>query len=136
MKITIEVHIDAPLEIVWRAFNNPDDILRWDGSDEWQVIHASNDLRVGGSLRLRIHPKDGQPPFDFVATYTLVEPMRLVEWQDSSGRLARTEFWRTDTYVLVRQAFDGDTEIPEEEQRRDWQGVLDRFAQHVAKLVG
>jgi len=37
VKITIEKNINAPIADVWRAFNNPDDIVQWDGTAPWRV---------------------------------------------------------------------------------------------------
>ena len=68
MRIRTEVLIDAPLDVVWRAFNDPAEITQWDASDDWRTTWASNDLRVGGLLRLRIEPRHGEAGFDFAAT--------------------------------------------------------------------
>lgn len=79
MKIAIESRVAAPIHAVWKAFNDPDDILVWDACDDWRAAKASNDLRVGGMLALRIEARDGETGFDFAATYTRVEPERLIE---------------------------------------------------------
>ena len=54
MQITIEKNIIATIDEVWNAFNNPDDILQWDYTDEWKTTWVSNDLKVGGKLLLFI----------------------------------------------------------------------------------
>lgn len=136
MKLTVRVRIPAPIQVVWRAFNDPDDILRWDASPAWRTVRASNDLRVGGQLRLRIEPRDGQPPFDYGVTYTRIEPMTLIEWRmDEDGdenRHVRVEFRAEPTGVVMTQTFDREPTPSPDEQRRDWQGVLDTFARYVA----
>lgn len=133
MKIITETEILAPIDAVWRAFNDPDDILQWDASDEWHTIAVSNDLKVGGLLELRIAAKDGKSGIDFTATYTQVEPSCLIEWrQMDDDRLVRVEFAETGTGTVVRQTFDADPTIPGDEERADWQGVLDNFGRHVA----
>ena len=136
MKITIETNIAAPIEDVWRAFNNPDDILQWDASDDWHTTWASNDLKVGGKLLLRIEPNDGGIGFDFAATYTQIELKRLIKFRDDDDRMARMEFIETDTGVTIRQTFDAELTHTEEYQRADWQAVLDRFARHVERQCG
>ena len=46
MKITVETNVAAPLDAVWKAYTNPDDIKRWNAaSDDWQTTSASVDLR-------------------------------------------------------------------------------------------
>jgi uncharacterized protein YndB with AHSA1/START domain len=133
MKIVTETRIPAPIDVVWRAFNDPDDILQWDACDEWHTITASNDLKVGGLLELRIEAKVGKSSFDFVAIYTQVEANRLIEWrQMDDDRLVRVDFSENGTGTIVRQTFDADPTIPSDEERADWQGVLDNFGRHVA----
>ncbi|MDN5788895.1 SRPBCC domain-containing protein [Pseudorhodobacter sp.] len=137
MKIIAETKIPAPINVVWRAFNDPDDILQWDTSDEWHTIKASNDLKVGGLLELRIEAIDGKSGFDFAATYTRIELNRLIEWrQMDDDRLIRVEFSENGAGTVVRQTFNADPKIPSDEERADWQGVLDNFGRHVAKKHG
>jgi len=113
MKIVTETKIPAPINVVWRAFNDPDDILQWDTSDEWYTITASNDLKIGGLLELRIEARDGKSGFDFAATYTQVELNRLIEWrQMEDDRLVRVEFTENGTGTVVRQTFAADPSIP------------------------
>jgi len=131
MKLTAETTIDAPIGIVWRTFNDPADILKWDQSDDWQTTEVWNDLRVGGNLKLRLEPKEAGASFDFVATYTVIEPMRLIEWRTDDDRVVRVAFGETDAGVVVHQTFDAEPNTALDEQRQDWQGVLDNFARYV-----
>jgi len=136
MKIMTEALIAAPIETVWRMFNDPADIVLWDASNDWRTTWASNDLQVGGQLRLRIEAKHEGPGFDFTATYTKLEPLRTIEWRTDDDRHVRVEFAKTDAGVIVRQLFDAEPTLSVDEQRQDWQGVLDNFARHVTALVG
>lgn len=135
MKITTEANIAAPIDAVWRAFNNPDDIVRWDASADWLIASASNDLKVGGLLELRMTPSDGGSGSDFAAIYTRIDPNRLLEWRQlDDGRHVRVEFIDAGSSVTVRQIFDGDPTIPCDVERADWQGVLDNFARYVMTI--
>lgn len=130
MKVTVETSVQAPIDEVWRMFNDPADMMLWDASDGWRITSATNDLRVGGGLELRIEPKAGGS-YEFRATYTEVEPMRTIAWRNDQGRHARIEFRNGIGAVHVRQTFEADPEPSMEEQRQDWQAVLDGFARHV-----
>lgn len=134
MKITVETNVAALVEAVWRAFNNPDDIVQWDACDDWHTTKALNDLRLGGVLSLGIEAKDGGMGFDFAATYTQIEPNRLIEFRMDDGRIVRVEFIETGTGVTVRQTFDAESTRPEDQERSEWQAVLDSFARHVAAI--
>src|SRR3546814_5148850 len=87
MKIMTEALVDAPIGTVWRTFNDPADIVLWDASDDWRTTWASNDLRVGGLLRLRIEPRHGDTGFDFTATYNKLEPMRVIRSEEHTSEI-------------------------------------------------
>lgn len=135
MKITIEANIVASITDVWRAFNRPQDIVQWDASAEWHTTKASNDLKVGGKLSLRIEAKDGSTGFDFAATYVQIEPNRLIEFQMDAQRMVRVAFIETDAGVTVRQTFDAESTHSEDQERSEWQAVLDNFTRHVESLT-
>ncbi|WP_145418738.1 SRPBCC family protein [Planctomycetes bacterium K23_9] len=135
MKITVETTVDAPLADVWHAWNNPDDIVKWNAaSDDWHTTRAATDLRVGGVLSSRMEAKDGSMGFDFAGTYTQIETQRLIEYELDDGRTVRVEFAPTDKGVTVCETFDAESTHSEEQQRAGWQAILDRFANHVTSL--
>ena len=81
----------------------------------------------------------GGEGFDVVATYTQIEPDRLIEFRLNDGliadRMVRLDFMKNNGGVMVRQTFDSESNHPEIDQRSEWQAVLDRFARHVESLV-
>jgi uncharacterized protein YndB with AHSA1/START domain len=135
-KITIETKVAVPIADAWRAFNDPDDILQWDASDDWRTTWVSNDLEVGGKLLLRIEANGGGMASDFVAIYTQIEANRLIEFRADDDCMVRLEFVETDAGVTIRQTFDAESTRSEDQQRSEWQGVLDRFAGYVERQCG
>lgn len=132
MKITVETHVAAPIETVWHAWSNPDDIVEWNAaSDDWHTTRASADLRVGGKLSSRMEAKDGSMGFDFGGTYTTVDPHALIELTMDDARIVRVEFVEDESGVTVRETFDADDSHSVEQQRGGWQAILDRFARYV-----
>ena len=131
MQITIEKNIIATIDEIWKAFNNPDDILQWDYTNEWKTTWVSNDLKVGGKLLLRIENSENSEGFDFCATYTQIELNRLIEFRDNDERMVYLEFLENDNNVTIKQTFDAISTLSENEQRLEWQSVLNHFAQHV-----
>ena len=87
----------------------------------------------------RMETTGGGEGFDVVATYTQIEPDRLIEFRLNDGliadRMVRLDFMENNGGVTVRQTFDSESNHPEIDQRSEWQAVLDRFARHVASLV-
>jgi uncharacterized protein YndB with AHSA1/START domain len=132
MKITVEAWVRAPLDAVWRAWTDPDDIVRWNAaSEDWHTTSATVDLRVGGTFSSRMEAKDGSMGFDFEGTYTDVVPQERLAYAMEDGREVLVEFRSEDGGVRVREAFDAEETNPAELQREGWQAILDRFAAYV-----
>lgn len=132
MKITIETNVKADLDAVWTAWNNPEDIKKWNAaSDDWHTPGSTVDLREGGKFTSRMEAKDGSAGFDFEGTYTRVEPQKLIEYKMSDDREVSIEFSETADGVLVKETFDAETENDPEMQRAGWQSILDNFAKYV-----
>jgi uncharacterized protein YndB with AHSA1/START domain len=132
MKITVERLIDAELEHVWNAWNDPDDITRWNSAqDDWHTTRCRVDLREGGSFSARMEAKDGSACFDFEGTYARIEPRSDIAYRMGDGREVRVEFVEQDGGVRVHETFDAETENPPELQRQGWQAILDKFGRYV-----
>ena len=132
MKITIETAVKADLDSVWEAWNNPEDIKRWNAAqDDWHTTRSTVDLREGGTFSSRMEAKDGSVGFDFEGTYTRVVPHEVIEYQMSDGREVKNEFVERADDVLVRTTFDAETENSPEMQRAGWQAILDNFGRYV-----
>ncbi len=132
MKITVEAVVNADLNQVWDAWNNPTDIKQWNSAqDDWHTTRSSVDLREGGKFQSRMEAKDGSEGFDFEGTYTRVVPRGAIEYRMSDGRQVKVEFVERAGGVLVKETFDAETENSPELQRRGWQAILDNFGRHV-----
>lgn len=131
MKITVERHVAAPVDTVWRAWTTPEDIVRWNAaSDDWHTVRASVDLREGGTFTSRMEAKDGSMGFDFEGTYTKVEPPRRLEALLGDRALV-VEFAPGPDGTTVRETFDAEPTHSIDQQRAGWQAILDNFARHV-----
>lgn len=132
MKITVETAVKAPLNAVWAAWNNPEDIKKWNAAQEdWHTTKSSVDLREGGKFTARMEAKDGSVGFDFEGIYSRVVPKKAIEFLISDGRKVKIEFVERPGEVLVKETFDAETENTPELQRQGWQAILDNFARHV-----
>ena len=135
MKITVETTVAAPIDKVWAAYTNPQDIKQWNAaSDDWHTPAATVDLRVGGQFSSRMEAKDGGMGFDFAGTYTKVIKNQLLEYA-FGDRMAQIEFAQGNNGVTVRVTFDAETTNSEELQRGGWQSILNNFKKHVESLT-
>lgn len=131
-RIRIETTVNAPIDRVWAAWNDPRAIEQWNAaSPDWHTPRASVDLRVGGAFCSRMEARDGSMGFDFGGTYTRIEPPRLIEYTIGDGRRVRVEFIAAGAAVTVRESFDAEHTHTAEQQRQGWQAILDNFARHV-----
>ena len=72
--ITVEAVVNAPVEKVWKYWNEPKHITQWcQASEDWHAPHAENDLRIDGKFVTTMAAKDGSMSFDFGGTYTNVQ---------------------------------------------------------------
>jgi uncharacterized protein YndB with AHSA1/START domain len=129
-KITVETHVNAPIEKVWSAYTSPEDIKQWNAaSDDWHTTAASVDLREGGAFSSRMEAKDGSMGFDFAGTYTKIIPHERIEYA-LGDRAVVVEFIAGGQGITVRVTFDAETTFSIEQQRDGWQAILNNFAKH------
>lgn len=134
MKITVETIVNAPIDIVWNAYNSPEHIVKWNAaSDDWHTTSSSVDLRVRGNFSSRMEAKDGSFGFDFAGTYTKVEANKLIEYA-FGDRTAQVEFSAEPHCVKVRVSFDSEETHSIEQQEQGWQAILNNFKRHVESL--
>ncbi len=73
--IVIERELDAPRELVWKAWTDPDEVTRWWGPEHFTTPREKIefDLRPGGICRLTMVGPDGEEyPSD--GHFKIVEP--------------------------------------------------------------
>jgi uncharacterized protein YndB with AHSA1/START domain len=131
-KITVESFVKAPLDRVWKAWSNPDDIKQWNAAqDDWHTTRSTVDLREGGKFSSRMEAKDGSQGFDFEGNFTRVVPNKTIAYRMSDGREVIVEFAERAGGVQVSETFDPESENTPELQRQGWQAILDNFKRHV-----
>lgn len=129
--VTVEVIVNAPIEKVWKFWNEPEHITKWAfASDDWHAPTAVNDLRVGGKFGTRMEAKDGSAGFDMAGVYTAVEPHKLIEYE-FGDRKCSVKFEETSDGVKITETFDPESENPIEMQRQGWDAILGNFKKAV-----
>ena len=131
-KITVESFVKAPIDRVWKAWSNPDDIKQWNAAqDDWHTTRSTVDLREGGKFSSRMEAKDGSQGFDFEGSFTRVVPNKTIAYRMSDGREVIVEFAERAGGVHVSETFDPESENTPELQRQGWQAILDNFKRYV-----
>lgn len=130
-KITVSTLVHAPVETVWKCWNEPGHVTSWAFADpSWHAPHATNDLRVGGKFTTRMEARDGSMGFDFEGVYSEVEPLARIAYTMADGREVSVDFETVGDDTRVTEVFDAESENPEEMQRAGWQSILENFKRH------
>jgi uncharacterized protein YndB with AHSA1/START domain len=129
--ITVNIEIYAPIENIWKVWNDPNDIREWNNiNDDWHTPLVQNDLRPGGHFLYRMGTKDGSLSFDFTGTYDEVSEHEFIAYTLDSGRTASISF--SQGYpVILTETFEPDHDPTVEEQRDFCQAILNSFKNYV-----
>jgi uncharacterized protein YndB with AHSA1/START domain len=108
-QLIIERVFDAPRELVWKAFTDPDQVAAWFGPVGYSVPRESVtiDLRVGGRMKLTMVPDsaDSPPAGESSGIFDeIVEPSLVVTHEDLSGETA--ELFGTDRIEMRIELHD------------------------------
>lgn len=80
--IVITREFDAPRELVWRAWTDPEQLRQWFAPFDFTVSRVENDLRPGGTSRLDMQGPDGTVYPNKGVYLEVVPPERLVYSDD------------------------------------------------------
>ena len=83
--IVIERELDAPRDLVWRVWTDPDEVSRWWGPEHFSAPRdkIELDLRPGGVWRITMVGPDGQEyPSD--GRFRVVEPPERLSFAEES----------------------------------------------------
>lgn len=70
--------LDAPRELVWRAWTEPEHLIKWWGPTGFTNTFHEIDVRPGGVWRFVMHAPDGTDYDNFVRFREVLPPERLV----------------------------------------------------------
>jgi uncharacterized protein YndB with AHSA1/START domain len=154
VEATHELHItrvfDAPRELVWKVWTDPEHMKNWAGPRQFFAMDVENDRRPGGKWRLRLHSDgfdigDGQLRelnlWQGGVNREVVEPERLVytfQWEDNPGLSANVEMVVTVTFeendgkttMNFRQAFFV-TAADRDGHVRGWNSSFDKLGDYL-----
>ncbi len=130
-RITVSALVTSPIAKVWEYWNAPHHIMQWNqASADWHTPRSENDLREGGRFLQRMESKDGSMGFDFVGTYTTVQPYSLIEYQMEDGRQVRITFEQNESGTLVTESFEPEGINILDLQYAGWLAILHSFKSH------
>jgi uncharacterized protein YndB with AHSA1/START domain len=59
LDLVLERTIDAPVDLVWKAYTNPEHLKQWFAPKPYQITECDLDLKPGGIFRIRMVGPEG-----------------------------------------------------------------------------
>ena len=148
---------DAPRALVWKAWTEPERMMRWWGPKGSTMLDCKMDLRPGGIFHYRMRYINGQDMWGKFVYREIVAPERLVfinSFSDAEGGLTRhplSPTWPLEMVsTLTLSEHQGTTTLtmqwiplsPTESERKTfeaghqsmqqgWTGTLDQLAEYL-----
>jgi len=154
---------DAPRDLLWTCFTDPERMKHWWGPKGFTVIASKMDLRIGGTYLYGMKTPDGKVMWGKFVYREITPPKRLVlinSFSDEAGGLTRhpmTPTWPLQilsTFTFEEQPGGKSKftvrwaphEATEEERKTfdaghasmqgGWSGTMDQLASYLAKPKG
>lgn len=133
---------DAPRHLVFKAWTDPQHLMRWWGPHGFTTLSCTMEARPGGAWRLCMRSPEGTEYRQQGVYREVVEPERLVftyAFEDTTGKPGH------ETLVTVSFADHGgktmltlnqavfETVAVRDDHVRGWSEALDHLAEYVAK---
>lgn len=140
--LTIERIFDAPRALVWKAWAEPDRMVKWHGPRGFTSTIERSDFRPGGAYRIHMLGPDHDDHWTQGVFHEIVEPERLVMtgcWTDAEGRPTSPETLVAITFedhngktklTLHQSGFESTT--ARDAHRGGWSSAFDCLAEYLA----
>jgi len=84
LDLKLERVVDAPLELVWRCWTEPEHLEKWFTPVPWRTSDAKIDLRPGGAFGTRMTGPAGESMYN-EGCYLRVVPQQKLVFTDALG---------------------------------------------------
>jgi uncharacterized protein YndB with AHSA1/START domain len=138
---------DAPRELVFEAWTDPEHLAQWWGPDGFTTTTSAFDMRPGGVWRFVMHGPDGRDYENRITFDEVVKPERLVYHHGGGDDVEPVQFRTTVTFediggrtrLTMRGVFPSSAErdrvIREYGADKGLVQTLTRLGEYVAKMV-
>ncbi len=148
--ITVERTFNLPLNTVWSAWTEPQNMKKWWGPKEYTCPDCTIDFKVGGKFLASMQAADGKKVWS-TGTYKEIVPFKKIvntdSFADSSGNIVAASYYKMpgdwEQELQVTTAFeevDGKTNISlqhaglpaeiSEECIKGWQSSFDKLEEN------
>jgi len=142
LELVIERIFDAPRELVWKAWTEPEHLAQWWGPRGFTLPSCKVELRPGGAYRFHMRGPDGDDHWSQGVFREVVAPERIVmagSWADADGNPTRP----ASVTTVTLEDHDGKTRLTlrqvifesvtaRDAHRGGWSSSLERLAEYLA----
>ena len=140
-ELTLTRGFDAPRELVFKAWTDPERLARWWGPQGFATTSLTADLRPGGAYRACMRSPAGTLHCRRGVYQEIVPPERLAftcAWEDATGdpghetivTVSFAEHHGRTLLTLTQAIFE--TVAACDAHRQGWTSCLERFAEYLA----
>jgi uncharacterized protein YndB with AHSA1/START domain len=84
LDLVLERTVDVPPELVWKAWTEPEHLVKWFTPAPWKTVECEIELRPGGIFRTVMESPEGQR-FPGTGCYLEVVPEEKLVWTSVMG---------------------------------------------------
>jgi uncharacterized protein YndB with AHSA1/START domain len=132
---------DAPRDVVFKAWSEPEHLIRWWGPRGFTSDIEKMEFRVGGAYRIHMRSPEGTDHWSQGVYREIVPPERLVmvgSWADALGNPTTPETVLTVTFeergartrLTLHSVFE--TVTARDSHRGGWSSSLERLVEYLA----
>jgi uncharacterized protein YndB with AHSA1/START domain len=95
-EVEVSRHFDAPPEVLWEAWTNPDRVVEWWGPEGFTTTNHEMDVRPGGVWSHTMHGPDGTDYPSRAVFSEVLRPRRIAYALEGGSETARVHcevFW-------------------------------------------
>lgn len=135
-RLLIDRLVEAPVDLVWDLYNNPEHIMKWNhASEDWHCPAATNNLKEGENFVYRMESKDGAHGFDYSGKYLDIQKYKRILMELDDHRTVEVLFEENKIGTLVCVQFDPVIGQDVDLQRSGWSSILDNFKTYVERVI-
>lgn len=155
LDLVLERVIDVPVDLVWKAWTEPENLKAWYCPRPWSVSDCELDLRPGGTFSATMRSPEGQE-FVNLGCYLDIVPNERIIWTDAllpgyrpaekgilgsfflTAVITMTPEGTGTRYkaVAMHQSPEGRKQHEEMGFHEGWSTVLDQLVEHMKAVAG
>ncbi|SMD32876.1 Uncharacterized conserved protein YndB, AHSA1/START domain [Reichenbachiella faecimaris] len=105
-ELTLTRRFDAPRELVWEAWTNPDYLAQWWGPDGFTLSIHECEIKTGGIWRFMMHGPDGTDFPNKMKYEEVLKPERLCYHNTDDAEVDPISFVVTVTFEPIGEQTD------------------------------